>query len=261
MKIALLFLHFIYFRSLKIRFGIFFLCVLFLTSSQSHAAIHLPSQMNQNDRKEVLRIIGFGTSGKILSDPYPLGGYSGFELAISVENLPTDDLSTLGSKLPSPQQDVLYPKLTIAKGLYDNLDFSIHFTPYNKDQQLSQFGGLFRWGFYQATFLPLSASLVVHVHTINVGNQMSSSCYGADLVGGINVNNVSLYAGLGSLRASGTFMGGPNGVTDSSDLARENVTGLHSLAGINVHLAQFFFAVELDRYSVSVFSAKAGVRF
>jgi hypothetical protein len=234
---------------------------LFVSSGKLWAAIDLPTNLTTQDRKEALRIIGFGTSTKILTDPYPLGGYAGFELSLSIEDLPTDDLAVLGNHLTNPQQDALYPKLTIGKGLYDNLDLFMNFTPYNHDQHLAQYGGLLRWGFYQATFLPLSSAVLVHVSSANVSNKMTAWTYGLDFIGGINVNNVALYAGAGILRATGNFIGGERGVTDSNAIEKESVTGFHTLAGANVHISDYFFTVELDRYTVSVFSAKAGVMF
>jgi hypothetical protein len=232
-----------------------------LSASTAYAAIQLPKSLTHNDREEVLRIIGFGTSSKILSDPYPLGGYAGLEVAASVETLPTEDIARLGAKLASPQQDVSFPKFTIGKGLYNNLDFFFHFIPYNQQSELSQWGGIVRWGFYQATFLPLSASLLVHMNYANVSNLMNERALGSDLIGGINVKNVSLFCGIGYIQAAGTFLGGPAGITDSDSLETESVIGMHTVVGANVHIGDFFFAAEMDRYTQPVVSTKVGFRF
>lgn len=226
-------------------------------------AIQLPKNMNRGDREEALRIIGFGTSGKILTDPYPLGGYAGFETGISVENLNTYDLGQLGSRLVTPQQDVAFPKLTLGKGFYNNIDIFLHFTPYNRQDELSFYGGMLRWGFYQAKFLPLSASVVIHMNSANFGNLLVTQAYGGDLIGGINVDNVALFAGAGVLQASGTFMGGTTGITDSTSpgVSEESLNGFHTLIGANVHVSNLFFTIQLDRYTQPVYSGKVGVRF
>ncbi|MEK7355008.1 MAG: hypothetical protein AAB250_01065, partial [Bdellovibrionota bacterium] len=150
------------------------LCCLFFLSHAASAAILIPANLSASDRVEALKIIGMGTSAKLLSDPYPLGGYDGLEMGLSIESLPTDDLGRLGNRLTAPQQDVAYPKLTIGKGVYNNIDIFIQFTPYTRQDELSQFGGIMRWGFYQAQFQPLSASILLHMNNGNVGNVLTT---------------------------------------------------------------------------------------
>ena len=237
----------------------------------AQASIELPLHMTKNDRIEALQVIGFGTSSKILSDPFPLGGYSGFEVGVSVESLPTEDIGHLGYHLTSPQENVEVPKLTIGKGFYNNIDLFITFAPYDRENELSQYGGVLRWGFYQATFLPLSASLLFHSNMTNVSNEMTTKSYGADLVGGINVDKVALFAGIGYLQATGSFIGGTAGTgptdptttsfTDSGNIETEAVSTAHTLIGANIQVSNMFFTVQLDRYTLSMFSGKLGVRF
>ncbi|MES2963542.1 MAG: hypothetical protein V4760_06600 [Bdellovibrionota bacterium] len=241
------------------------LAVLFFAlflSAEASAAILIPTGLTATDRIEALKIIGMGTSTKLLSDPYPLGGYDGLELGLSFESLPTDDLGRLGNRLAAPQQDVSYPKLTIGKGLYNNLDMFIQFTPYTRQDELSQFGGIMRWGFYQAQFQPLSASILLHMNNGNVGNALTTRTYGVDLVGGMNVRNVALFGGVGFIESTGTFAGGAAGVTSSGSMESESVTGYHTVYGANIRiLEKGFLALQIDRYSVPVFSGKLGVRF
>jgi hypothetical protein len=237
------------------------ICVAFLFSASASAGIIIPTNLKQADRQQALRIVGFGTSSKILSDPYPLGGYSGFELGLEVENLPTDEIGQLGDKLSQPQQDISFPKLTLGKGLFDNFDFYLQFTPYNRQDELSLYGGLLRWGFYQGSLFPVNASILVHYDAGNFSNVMTTQCYGAELISGINVDNVAFYAGLGYLQATGTFVGGANGVTSTGQLESESVSGPYSTIGANVRYKTAFFSVELDRYTVAVFSGKIGLRF
>ena len=235
--------------------------VISLGSAISQASLQLPQNMNSGDRQEALRIVGFGTAAKTLTDPYALGGYNGLELGISFETLPTEDLGRHGNKLPTPQSDVTIPKFTIGKGLYSNLDFFIHFIPYNPRTEISQYGGIVRWGFFEASSIPLSGSLVGHINTGNINNQMTTRTFGLDLVGGINVNEVALYAGAGVMQSVGTFVGGPTGVTDSQRQETEGVGTVHTMVGGTFRLKGFFLAAQLDRYSQSVISGKLGYRF
>lgn len=231
------------------------------TPIAARASVLIPGQLTQNDREEALRIVAFGTSTKLLSDPYPLGGYAGFEVGISIENLPTQDLGNLGAGLNAPQQEVAFQKISVGKGLYNNIDLFIHFTPYNRQAELSQFGGAVRWSFYQATFLPLSSSFLVHYNGGNIGDQMTTRSYGLDWISGINVNNMSLYAGAGLLQARGTFIGGTEGITDTNELQTEQVNGFHTIVGTTVRISSVFIAFEIDRYTQPVFSGKLGLRF
>ncbi|MES2856284.1 MAG: hypothetical protein V4692_10500 [Bdellovibrionota bacterium] len=233
-----------------------------LYAGTAAAAIRIPKNLSAGDRDEALRIIGLGTSSKILSDPYPMGGYSGFEFGISIENLPTDDLGRLGSGLPTPQQEVAFPKLTIGKGLYNGLDMFVHFTPYSRQDELSQYGGIGRWCFFETERFPLSLSLLIHGNVGNVGNLLTTRSYGADIIAGINVDNVALFGGGGPIEAVGTFAGGTNGVTNSNAFESAKVSGAHTVVGANVHfLENIFVTLQIDRYSVPVFSGKLGVRF
>ncbi len=226
----------------------------------SQAVIDLPLNLTKSDREESLRILGFGTSSKILSDPFPLGGYSGFEFGVSVSSIPTNQIKTLGSKLATGQSDISYSSFSIGKGLYNNIDVFFNLTPYVQSIQMSQFGGQLRWSFFQAENLPLSFSLLFNANSSNISNQLSLRTYGADLIGGLNVDRVALFSGAGLVSSAGDFLGGPRGITDTGYQESESVSGVHFLFGVNVRLADFFLNLEVDHYRDTVFSGKLGLR-
>lgn len=230
-------------------------------ASTSNAALQIPQNLSESERQTALRIVGLGTGSKLLTDPYPLGGYSGFEMGLSLESLPTDDLSRLGSGLASPQQDVVYPKITFGKGLYNDIDIFLHFTPFRRQDEISLYGGMLRWGFYQGQYLPVSASVLLHANAGNFGNILTAKTYGADLMGGITVNQVSIFAGLGLIQSKGTFTGGTNSVTGGLE-EKEVVEGLHTVVGANFRFFDtVFVALQVDRTEVPVLSGKLGLRF
>ena len=242
------------------KLGLFLFLV--IGCARAHAALQIPVNMSHADRQQALRVVGLGMGEKLLSDPYPLGGYAGFEVGLSVENLPTDTLSRLGNKLSTPQEDITYPKITVGKGVYNNLDFFVQFTPYRRVDELAQFGGLIRWGFYQGQLFPFSTALLVHANSTNASNLISSRTYGADLMAGVSVGTVSIFGGLGVMQSYGTFTGGTGGITDSMAAEDETVTGLHTFVGANLRVFEKgFLAVQLDRTEVAVVSGKLGVRF
>lgn len=230
-------------------------------SFRCEAAIQLPTNLNKEDRITALSIVGLGMSGKLLSDPYPMGGYSGLEAGVSIESLQVSDLGRLGSGLRSPQQEASIPKFSIGKGLFNNIDLVLAFTPYQRQDEVSYFGGLIRWGFYQATFLPVSLGLLAHASSLNVANALIATTYGVDLIAGIDVEDVALYAGFGGAQADGTFAGGDTHLTASGIQEFEYVNQMHTVIGSSLRFANFLLAFEIDRYTQTVFSGKFGVRF
>jgi hypothetical protein len=235
--------------------------LILICANSALAGVQIPNGLDRTDRQEAIRILGFGTSSKILTDPYPLGGYAGFEVGIQIENLPAEDLGRLGNTITTPQQDITYPKLTFGKGLFNNIDAFIHFVPYTQKLDQSQFGGTVRWGFFQAKYLPITLSTLVHFNNANINNQVTTRTFGLDLVGGINADNVALYVGAGPIQSRGRFVGGANGVTDTGNVEVENVNGVHSVIGANVHVASLFVALQIDRYENTTYSGKVGIRF
>lgn len=244
-----------------------------LLFSHAEAAVQFPRQMNSTQRQEVLKILGLGAGGKILSDPYPLGGYSGLELGVTLESILVEDISRFGGIAVDPQQETSFLGFTMGKGVYNNVDLFLHFVPYLPRTEVSRYGAMVRWGFYQAQFLPISLSINVNAEIANYSNVLSARTVGADLVGGVNVNNVALYAGLGPVSSNGTFIGGfdngacstaqPNNCayTSSGSKQRETVKTLHSVVGVSVAFGDVSITGELDRYTQPVYSGKIGFRF
>jgi len=252
-------------------FLLLFLPVL-LWPSWAAAKVQIPSGLTASDREQVVRLLGFASSAKILSDPYPLGGYKGLEIGIAAENLPVEELARLGSCptgspptpgpcLTAPQNDIAYPRFSLGKGLYKNIDFFVQFTPYGQQTEISQYGGLLRWSFYQGRFFPFSLSLLAHANSTNFSNVLATSSAGLDLIAGLNVENVSLYVGGGPLESRGRFIGGVTGITDTNRTEIQRAGGFHTVAGANVHASPLVFTFQIDRYTTTVYSGKLGLRF
>ena len=229
-------------------------------SFQVLAELEIPARMSSMDRKKALEILGFSSSAKILGNPYPLGGYSGIEIGYTTEVIGTGELATLGAKAKS-QSETSFSSLTLGKGLYNNVDLFLQFAPFTQAEEISNFGGQVRWGFYQAEYMPAHLSLVVYANSTSFQNKISTVSQGSDLVAGFSVQDLTLYTGIGMVRSIGTFFGGDGGVTDDGETATEDVSSSHYLAGINIKFSKAFLAMQLDRYSQSTYSAKLGMRF
>ncbi len=242
-------------------------------------AVEIPKRLDDQDRREVARILGLNTSGKILSNPYPLGGYSGVEIGVSLEIVNIEDLSRLGCQAsepgcpnqnPSEDKELKYPRISIGKGLYKNIDFFINFIPPMQDD-ITDFGGMGRWSFYHAKFLPINLSLLAHANRMNIKDAVITENVGIELLAGVNVNNFSLYFGGGYLKSDATFIGGDTNsgtvvpgepkLNTASNSLSETIYSSHSLVGVSVHLSDIFLAFQIDRYRDPVLSFKLGVRY
>lgn len=253
---------------------------LLIFSTHSWAAL-IPKHLSRSDRQEVVRTLGFGTSTKLLTNPYPLGGYTGLELGLSMEFVDTRELGRLGcdpNQVGCPNQErvihpeLRYPRFSIGKGLYNNIDIFFHFIPPGSGvDKVTDYGGALRWSFYEAKFLPINLSLLVHMSQINVGDSFVNFTTGTELIAGIYIDNFSLYFGGGQLKANGRFMGGTGSqsviapddphIDPSSNTVTETLKQAHVLVGVSFHHKNLFAALQVDRYREPVYGAKLGLRF
>jgi len=236
-----------------------FLILLFI-SSFAYSELRIPYNLSASDRNTALEILGFGTAMKILGDPFPLGGYSGIEFGLSTSILSSSDISRLGNRSTS-QTETSYQMLTAGKGLYKDVDILVGFAFAGQTENIQSFGMQLRWGFFQAEYLPVYASLVFSSANTRFNNFIVTNNYNYDLILGFKEGDVTLYFGGGVLTAQGEFSGGNGGITNSGLTEYNSLVGNHFLAGINIKFSNLFTAFELDRNSAPTYSAKLGYRF
>lgn len=237
----------------------FIFSLLFLFSGAIFAAKKLPRQLSDSDRHTVAQVLGLGSAMKLLSNPYPLGGYYGFEIGVSSEYIPLDDISTLGSK-DGDKGEYNFYTLSVGKGLFYNIDMFLQFTPLPQSEGLSAYAGQFRWGFYEATNFPFVLSAIVTGTGASFSSTINSNNIGMDLVAVVNMKDVALYFGGGRVRGITTFIGG-SGLTDDGLNHDVDLTENHAVFGVNIKLGKIFLAMEVDRYTESTYSGKLGTRF
>lgn len=259
------------------RVWVCFVFLLFLTEAQ---ALYIPRRLSRADRDAVIHMLGFGTAQKYLTNPYPLGGYPGLEVGVSYETINIEDLSKLGCAVsggscPDPgnptQSDFRYPRLSLGKGIYNDVDIFLDFLPPLPGTRITAFGGFFRWGFYQGEIVPFNLAATVHATRISIQDQITNQTYGFDLMIGLNINNFSIYFGSGMGYAEAKFTGGDSGygVIDPADpnlnintnTLTQQARSQHTVFGATFHFSDYFIAAQMDRYRDPVYSAKFGVRF
>jgi hypothetical protein len=225
-------------------------------------AFRLPTQMTPSQQRSVTETLAFGSSAKHLTNPFPLGGYSGFEIGVSHQILDASDVAILAGS-DGTGRSLGITQLGIAKGVYGNMDFHFNFSPWATADGLTSAQGLVKWGFYQADFLPLNAALSAHFTHFTIDSAFTSTTIGGDLLTGLNFTNLAFYLGLGFLDATGNFAGGvgAESTTLSGSTERVRVKRLHGLVGASYHLDPLFVVLQADRYRDLVFSTKVGLRF
>ncbi len=231
--------------------------LIILISLEVNASFTFPVSLGPKDRERITEILGLGNSTKLTSNPYPLGGYSGVEVSYGIEQINTEDVGRMGAT-STAQKNLTYSRLSFGKGLYNNLDAFVHFIPYSETIGYSEYGGLLRFCFYQAAFIPASFAITIHANASNMGNVYFAQTRGAELTSGLNVGNLSLYVGVGQVWASGLFSRSLNA---SGTDERNELASLHTFAGGSFDLEPYFFAIQADQYTQTVFSGKFGLRF
>lgn len=239
----------------------FVLCAVLLCNFSAQAK-QIPGNLNRDEIDDVSRLLGFTTSTKLLSQPYPLGGFSGLEFGVSQHFIDVQELSALGDGTAT-EDTFSYSQVSVGKGLYNDIDLYMHFVPFSRANQVSEYGVLLKWGYFEASYLPLSLALLVHINSINIEDNFINQSSGFDLLAAINTETISLYFGLGRVRARSQFK---STVLDTSDPIfsgseyKESYSSMHSFVGISAEFYKFFLVGQIDRYKDPVYSFKVGMR-
>ncbi len=233
---------------------------LLLASAQASASLRIPTAMTASDRNRALDVLGYGSATKILGDPYPLGGYDGLEVGIATEIMQTDQISALGNKA-TLQGQTTYNTITIGKGIYGNIDTFVTFSLMGQNENVSDVGGQLRWGFYQASYLPIYLTAIFHGNFFNCENLVVTNSFGMDIIAGFKEGDVTLYFGGGPIQASGNFSGGSGGVTNTGQNSGNSISGSRFLGGLNIKVGRYFIVGEIDNYDQPAYAGKLGYRF
>lgn len=228
-----------------------------LLFSSAGSAFEIP-KLNREDLVPVIEMLGFGTADRYLSNPFPLGGYTGVEIGYSYEVIDVQDLAFLGAGTVDQKDDLAFSRLTVAKGLFNDIDASIHFTPFSQSIRILEYGAGLKWNFYQAKFVPFSLSALVNYSTASIEDVYTNESIGVDLMGGINVDSFALYFGGGQVTARSDFA--PAILNFAATSASESAQTTHSFVGVHFEISSFFVAAQIDRYVDPVYSLKVGYR-
>lgn len=237
--------------------------IILLFSVLADARVRIPTNLDKEDRQKTLEVLGFSTSSKLLTDPYPLGGFAGFEFGLEHHTITVDELAPLGNTVPE-QEFFSYSTISIGKGLYNNFDIFFHFMPYSEGTGISEYGAIIRWGFYQLAYYPVSFSLTAHANSTNINDVLNTRSTGLDFTTGITAQNIFFYLGSGWATTKGSFLGGPTGIieTSSTDAKKsESLEDVRYFLATGFRVSYVFTVFSLDVFHDPTYSAKIGFRY
>lgn len=238
------------------------LCLLFSFLLTPVQALDLPQGLSDAEQVQLLRTLGLATGTKFLSQAYPMGGHSGFEVGLSSEVIPMDALQNMGDSEQSPTPTLVYPTISIAKGLYNDTEFHFHFSPRTQASGISRYGLSGRWSFYNMEEIPLNFVLIGHANSSQLADQLVTRNVGLDLMAGYTLGRFSVFALFGSGTSSGRFLGGAEGgLTRSTEDQSQSVSSLHSALGLTYHFRPIFLSASVDRYHINSYNLKLGLFF
>ena len=240
---------------------VFLFPLLFFFSTFSQAEFRLQTNLTQSQRKDVLQVLGLGSSNKNLSTLEPLGTEDGLELAISFELLDTGTIRDLLADSQS-KSTLYYPRIIIGKGLYDRTDLFFHFIPYTATFGISEFGASLRFNFLREDSAPFIFSGLLHANSANFNNQLVSRNLGADaMLGTLVTSSLSVFTTLGWTVSHGKFVGGTQGVTDTLDEEKEDVYAFHTAFACTQKWDTVSLTASFDYYKAPVYSLKLSTLF
>lgn len=228
-----------------------------LFSSLNCFALKIP-KLNRTDLRPVVETLGYGTATRFLSNPFPLGGYTGFEIGYTYEVVDVADIAFLGAGTNDQKDDLTFSRLAIGKGLYNDLDAFFEFTPVTNSDRINDYGAGLKWNFYQAKFIPFSLSVLGTYNSVSIEDVYTNENVAGDIIGGINVDSFALYFGGGLVSARSRFS--KDILNFTAPYARESDSSSHSFVGVHFEISRLFVAAQIDRYVDPVYSLKLGYR-
>lgn len=229
-------------------------------SPVAFAYLKLPNGLDSEERKTVMKKIGFSGTTKYVANGYLLGGFEGVEFSSQLESIPFTSINQL-SLSSIEQPDEILPRLGIAKGFYHDLEISFQFIPFFLQSKMSGYSGSLKYTFYEDENYPLNFDYLLHGGGINFANLLGIQSVGMDLIANYYKKYWVFYAGMGQTRIIGSFIGGNNGLTEDNLTATEDLAQNRVFGGLAYDFQNFQVGFQVERFYESVFNLKIGKRY
>lgn len=238
---------------------IFFIIGIFI-SSFAQAKLEFPKQLNSDEQKKIVQILGFGFTPGLSTHLIPLGGFDGAEVSLGYQSVTTEQIAQLGSGAEK-SSTILMPQLFLSKGLYEDLDVGIAFTPGIQEEDVQMFHMHGRWSFQPNSKIPYLLGINVYAAGAQWQNLYQNRVLGADLFLVRYFDQFSLHIGLGRARSISQFTGGTDGITASRNNESIDLFENRLFAGFGYQFGKFLFAAQVFRFTQSTYNFNFGYRF
>lgn len=240
---------------------IFLLIAIFnFTILPSEAKLKFPRQLDGEAQKKIVQTLGFGFVASPNTHLIPLGGFDGAELALNYQSVATQKISELGTT-SDPVGTTLIPQLALSKGLYEDIDMGISFTPGLQDEDVQIFNLHGRWSFPPSQSLPYLLGVNLYASGSQWQNLFHTRTVGLDLFAVYYFNKFSLNAGYGRARCIAKFIGGTNGITQSGQTEHVDILENRFFAGGAYQMGKFILALQAFRFEEVTYNFNLGYRF
>jgi hypothetical protein len=229
-------------------------------SFSAWARLDIPNNLTAVDRAAVSKDFSRGLTNKWVENPYSLGGFSGYSVGVSLEQLETESFAKYGSGA-AEQKTTSLAQIFFSKGLYYNFDFSLQWVPLGQSERTSGYGGAVKWGFFEMSEFPLFFNLRLAANTTNFQERISAVSQSLDLLSTLDFEKFSLSIGFGLTKTSTQFIGGVSGINIEGTTQSESLSAMHSIGLLTLKLNPVFLTASLDVGSKVVSSFAIGARF
>jgi hypothetical protein len=231
-----------------------------LAGNNAFAYLKLPNGLDSEERKTVMKTIGFSGTTKYVSNGYQLGGYDGIEFSSQLESIPFSEINQISMTNINQENQVL-TRLGIAKGFFHDVEISFQFIPFFLQSEMSGYSGSLKYMFYEDEGMPLTVDFLVHGGGINFANLLGIQSVGVDFIVNYYKKYWAFYLGFGQTRIIGSFIGGNNGLTEDNMTATEDLGQNRVFSGLSYDFQNFQLGLQVERFYDETFILKIGKRF
>lgn len=173
---------------------------LFFFISAYATEFEFPDNMSADSARKIVEYFGVGFVGRAPMSLINQGDHQ-TQVSLGWNMIDTKKLSKLGSG--TEDKPVQYQELHFSKVLPYDVELGLQSNLLILDNDLSTFGGFFRWSFVKNPYWGLS--LLGHGASANFKSEMGINLYGGLLSVDIDLKRILISIGTGQLRTTTTF--------------------------------------------------------
>ncbi len=176
----------------------------FFILSSSIFAVSLPSGMTNQQVRETVRVVGFGSVTRAMRDAESYPSWPGIKVGLEAVVVPTGDLQNFGLGNGSISDFFLLPRLYLSKGLFYDVDLIFSALPSGIINTLAVYGGILKWTFMSErdNLTGSVAAFVGYTHLKGLAGYTGDD-WEAGLIASRDLVRIKPYLGISLLLADG----------------------------------------------------------